>query len=72
MCVYTHRVVSERSCVRAGAIEYYGDIGHNLYALVSEMKILDKQRSTQKQMKCSFLYYFVGIERNERSERECE
>jgi hypothetical protein len=36
-----------RSCVSAGAgaaIEYYyGDIGHNLYALVSEMKILDKR-----------------------------
>lgn len=36
-----------RSC----AIEYYGDIGHNnLYALVSEMKILDKRflKLTQK------------------------
>jgi hypothetical protein len=27
----------------AAAIEYYGDIGHNLYALVSEIEILDKR-----------------------------
>jgi alpha-galactosidase/6-phospho-beta-glucosidase family protein len=35
----------------AGAIEYYGDIGHNLYALVSEMKILDKPRNKHQQQR---------------------